>query len=203
MLDSAFISYVTVMSITPGPNNLLLAASGVNFGLRRTFPMMLGITFGCALQCALMTTLLAFILSWVGVVRLPLVTLGGGYLLWLSWKIFNSGTPNARDSEQPMGFIQGALFQAINPKAWLMAMNVAILFTPREGATLSHTLLIVGGFALLNLPCVAVWAVMGDQLRHALRVNWKLRLFNGVMGGLMAITALWLLVEEWLTVFNH
>lgn len=130
MLDSAFVSYVTVMSITPGPNNLLLAASGVNFGLRRTFPMMLGITFGCALQCALMTTLLAFILSWVGVVRLPLVTLGGGYLLWLSWKIFNSGTPNARDSEQPMGFIQGALFQAINPKAWLMAMNVAILFTP-------------------------------------------------------------------------
>ncbi len=199
MLDSAFISYVTVMSITPGPNNLLLAASGVNFGLRRTFPMMLGITFGCALQCALMTTLLAFILSWVGVVRLPLVTLGGGYLLWLSWKIFNSGTPNARDSEQPMGFIQGALFQAINPKAWLMAMNVAILFTPREGATLSHTLLIVGGFALLNLPCVAVWAVMGDQLRHALRVNWKLRLFNGVMGGLMAITALWLLADEWLT----
>ena len=51
MLDSAFISYVTVMSITPGPNNLLLAASGVNFGLRRTLPMMLGITFGCALQC--------------------------------------------------------------------------------------------------------------------------------------------------------
>jgi threonine/homoserine/homoserine lactone efflux protein len=202
MLDSAFISYVTVMSITPGPNNLLLAASGVNFGLRRTFPVMLGITFGCTLQCALITTLLALILSWVGIVRLPLVTLGCGYLLWLSWKIFHSGTPNTRDGQQPMGFIQGVLFQAINPKAWLMAMNIAILFAPREEATLSHTLLIVGGFALLNFPCIAVWALMGDRLRHALRVNWKLQLFNGVMGGLMAITALWLLIDEWRSVLQ-
>ncbi|MFI0488071.1 MAG: LysE family translocator [Yersinia sp. (in: enterobacteria)] len=199
MLDSAFISYVTVMSITPGPNNLLLAASGVNFGIRRTFPMMLGITFGCALQCALMTILLALILRWVVVIRLPLVTLGCAYLLWLSWKIFTSGSPNTKHSQQPMGFVQGTLFQAINPKAWLMAMNIAILFTPRGQATLNHTLLIVIGFALLNLPCIAVWAVMGDKLRYALRVNWKLRLFNGLMGGLMAITALWLLADEWLS----
>lgn len=73
--------------------------------------MMLGITFGCALQCALMTTLLALILSWVGVIRLPLVTLGCGYLLWLSWKIYHAGSPNAKEGEQPMGFAQGRCFR--------------------------------------------------------------------------------------------
>ncbi len=51
MIDTAFVSYVTVMSITPGPNNLLLAASGVNFGLRRSVPMMVGITLGCVAAC--------------------------------------------------------------------------------------------------------------------------------------------------------
>ncbi|ANI30595.1 membrane protein [Yersinia entomophaga] len=202
MLDSAFISYVTVMSITPGPNNLLLAASGVNFGLRKTVPMMLGVTFGSAFQCALTTTLLALVLSWATVIRLPLVTIGCAYLLWLSWKIYMSGAPGSREKQQPMSFIQASLFQAINPKAWLMSINVAILFTPSPGEMLSHTLLLVSGFALLNLPCVGVWAVMGDRLRHALTVNWKLRLFNGLMAGMMATTALWLLVDEWMAVYQ-
>lgn len=66
MLDSAFVSYVTVMSITPGPNNLLLASSGVNFGLRRTLPMLFGICVGCAVQLAIIIPLLALALSWAG-----------------------------------------------------------------------------------------------------------------------------------------
>ncbi|STQ42395.1 Cysteine/O-acetylserine efflux protein [Ewingella americana] len=75
-----------------GPNNILLAASGVNFGLRRTVPMMLGITLGCVIQCALTTSLLAILLSWMQVIRLPMAVLGCAYLFWLSWKIYRSGT---------------------------------------------------------------------------------------------------------------
>ncbi|CAI2502044.1 LysE family translocator [Serratia proteamaculans] len=201
MLDSAFISYVTVMSITPGPNNLLLASSGVNFGLRRTLPMVFGISVGCAVQLALTTTLLALILSSVGMIRFPLAVIGCTYLLWLSWKLFRAASPDGKQQAQPMRLIHGALFQAVNPKAWLMAINVAILFTPREGASLSHTLMIIAGFTALNIPCVLVWAILGDRLRDALRVTWKLRVFNGVMAGLMAATALWLLFDEWRAAF--
>lgn len=196
MLDSAFFSYVTVMSITPGPNNLLLAASGVNFGLRRTLPMMLGITFGCVVQCALTTSLLAILLSWMTVIRLPMSVIGCSYLFWLSWKVYRSGSPQEKKAQPPMSWTQGALFQAVNPKAWLMTINVAILFTPRDGNLLHHTLLLCISFALLNFPCILIWAVLGDRLRQALRVEWKLRLFNGFMGALMALTALWLLVDE-------
>ncbi|MDH2897540.1 MULTISPECIES: LysE family translocator [Rahnella] len=196
MIDTAFVSYVTVMSITPGPNNLLLAASGVNFGLRRSVPMMLGITLGCVVQCALMTSMLAILLSWMTVVRLPMAAIGCAYLFWLSWKIYRSGSPKEGEKQQPMNMINGALFQAVNPKAWLMATNVAILFTPPDGNMLHHTLLICLGFALINLPCILVWVVMGDRLRQALRVEWKLKMFNTIMGGMMALTALWLLVGE-------
>lgn len=202
MLDTAFVSYVTVMSITPGPNNILLAASGVNFGLRRTVPMMLGITLGCVIQCALTTSLLAILLSWMQAIRLPMAVLGCAYLFWLSWKIYRSGSPGEGAEQAPMKMIHGALFQAVNPKAWLMATNVAILFTPREGALLSHTLMICVGFALINLPCILVWVVMGDRLRQALRVTWKLKLFNSIMAGLMALTAVWLMFDELRHAFN-
>ncbi|HFV9294777.1 TPA: LysE family translocator [Serratia fonticola] len=199
MLDSAFISYVTVMSITPGPNNLLLASSGVNFGLRRTLPMVFGISLGCAIQLALTTLLLALILNWADTIRFPLAVMGCAYLLWLSWKLYKAASPDAKQQARPMHFIGGALFQAVNPKAWLMAINVAILFTPHEGASLHQTLLTIAGFTAVNIPCILIWALMGDRLRHALRVTWKLRLFNGVMAGLMAATALWLLFDEWRT----
>ncbi len=201
MLDSAFVSYVTVMSITPGPNNLLLASSGVNFGLRRTLPMMFGISLGCAVQLALTSALLALILNWAGAIRFPLAVMGCAYLLWLSWKLFKAAAPDARRQTRPMRFIGGALFQAVNPKAWLMVINVAILFTPNQGATLSQTLLTIVSFSAVNIPCILVWALMGDRLRHALCVAWKLRLFNGLMAGLMAATALWLLFDEWRAVF--
>lgn len=197
MLDSTFISYVTVMSITPGPNNLLLAAAGVNFGLRKTLPMMLGITLGCALQCLMITLLLAWVLNWVGLIRLPMALGGCAYLLWISWRLCLAASPRAQAAQRPMSFFQGILFQGVNPKAWLMTLNIAILFTPAQGATLQHVIPIVGGFILLNLPCIGLWALMGDRLRHALQIDWKRRLFNGGMAGMMALTALWLLFDEW------
>lgn len=84
MLDPSFFSYVTVMSITPGPNNLILATSGVNFGLRRTLPMLMGILVGCAIQMAIAGLLLEVMLAWMSAVRLPLTLLGAAYLFWLS-----------------------------------------------------------------------------------------------------------------------
>lgn len=189
MLDPSFISYVTVMSITPGPNNLMLATSGVNFGMRRTLPMVSGILIGCGLQTALAGVMLDVLLQWMGAVRLPLTLLGCSYLLWLSWKIFRSGAPELREKARPMTFIGGALFQAVNPKAWLMAINVALMY-----AMNTHILTVMLSFMLLNLPCILLWALMGDRLGRHLQVAWKLRLFNSLMALSLLITTLWMLV---------
>jgi len=190
MLDPSFISYVTVMSITPGPNNLMLATSGVNFGIRRTLPMVSGILVGCGLQTALAGAMLEVLLQWMGAIRLPLTLLGCTYLLWLSWKIFRSGAPELREKARPMTFVGGALFQAVNPKAWLMAINVALMYTVN-----STILTVMLSFMALNLPCILIWAMMGDRLGKHLQVAWKLQLFNGVMALSLLVTTVWMLGE--------
>ncbi|WP_350327530.1 LysE family translocator [Pectobacterium aroidearum] len=190
MLDPSFFSYVTVMSITPGPNNLLLATSGVNFGLHRTLPMMVGITVGCGIQTALMGVALELLLSWMSVIRLPLTVLGCVYLLWLSWKIVRSSAPELQGRVQPMTALQGTLFQAVNPKTWLMASNIALLYTASGGLFTT-----VIAFMALNLPCVLVWAALGDRIGKHLQEPWKLKAFNGIMAFSLLLTTCWMLAE--------
>ncbi|MGJ0129340.1 LysE family translocator [Pantoea graminicola] len=190
MLDPSFFSYVTVMSITPGPNNLLLATSGVNFGMRRTLPMVFGILVGCALQTLIAGMALELLLQGMAAVRLPLTLAGCTYLLWLSWKIFRAAAPEVRNRPQPMTLVGGACFQAINPKAWLMATNVALLYSASSGV-----LTVMAGFMLLNLPCILIWAALGDRLRSHLQIAWKRQLFNSLMALSLVATTIWMLTD--------
>ena len=190
MLDPSFFSYVTVMSITPGPNNLLLATSGVNFGMRRTLPMVFGILVGCALQTVIAGVALEVLLHWMAAIRLPLTLAGCAYLLWLSWKIFRAAAPEVRSKPQPMTLLGGACFQAINPKAWLMATNVALLYSASSGV-----LTVMLGFMLLNLPCILIWAALGDRLRSHLQIAWKRQLFNSLMALSLVATTIWMLTD--------
>jgi len=190
MLDPSFFSYVTVMSITPGPNNLLLATSGVNFGFRRTLPMLFGILLGCAIQMLLASMALDVLLHWVGAIRLPLTVVGCSYLLWLSWKIFRAGAPELRERPRPMTLVGGICFQAVNPKAWLMVTNVALMYANSNGV-----LTVLLGFAALNLPCILIWAALGDRLRSHLQVAWKRQAFNGLMALSLVATTAWMLYD--------
>ncbi|MFV9688756.1 LysE family translocator [Pantoea sp. KXB45] len=190
MLDPSFFSYVTVMSITPGPNNLLLATSGVNFGMRRTLPMVFGILVGCALQTLIAGMALELLLQGMAAVRLPLTLAGCTYLLWLSWKIFRAAAPEVRNRPQPMTLVGSACFQAINPKAWLMATNVALLYSASSGV-----LTVMAGFMLLNLPCILIWAALGDRLRSHLQIAWKRQLFNSLMALSLVATTIWMLTD--------
>ena len=196
MIDGALLSYVGVMSVTPGPNNLLLAASGVHFGIRRTLPHLFGISLGHFTQVFLVTLAFGAVVGLFQGVRPWLALVGCSYLLWLSWKIFRAGVPEEKEGRQPMGFFEAALFQAINPKAWVMVVNIALLFTPRDLDPVIGALGLGAVCAVVNLPCVAVWALTGDRLRRVLSRGRAALVFNGLMGGLMAGTALWLLVEE-------
>ena len=195
MTDLPLLTYVATMSVTPGPNNLMLAASGVNFGFRRTVPHMLGISIGHGIQVAIVAGLLAWVMAWLDDMRLGLVLAGCAYLLWLAWRQAQAGQPGGGNSAQPLGFVGAALFQWVNPKAWMMVLNAAILFLPRGGgwgAALSLALVC----ALVNFPCIALWAVVGDRLRFRLRDPRALRVFNYAMALLLAATAVWILADE-------
>ena len=195
MTDLPLLTYVATMSVTPGPNNLMLAASGVNFGFRRTVPHMLGISIGHGIQVAIVAGLLAWVMAWLDDMRLGLVLAGCAYLLWLAWRQARAGQPGGGKSAQPLGFVGAALFQWVNPKAWMMVLNAAILFLPHGGgwgAALSLALVCT----LVNFPCIALWAVVGDRLRFRLRDPRALRVFNYAMALLLAATAVWILADE-------
>jgi len=194
MIDLPLLTYMATMSVTPGPNNLMLAASGVNFGFRRTLPHMLGISIGVGIQIVLVAGLLAWVMEWLGALRLELVLAGCGYLLWLAWRQARAGQPGNSESRQPLGFFGAALFQWVNPKAWMMVLNAALLFLPQGGwkAALSMAIMCT----VVNLPCIAVWAIAGDKLRFRLRDPQALRIFNYSMALLLAATAVWIMVDE-------
>ena len=190
MLDPSFFSYVTVMSITPGPNNLLLATSGVNFGMRRTLPMMFGILLGCAVQTVIAGMALEVLLHWMSAIRLPLTLAGCTYLLWLSWKIFRAAAPETRTRPQPITLLGGACFQAINPKAWLMALGAVASFS-LAGDAYRHSIAAISiGMFMVNLLSGAIWMGFGAMIGRILRSRRAWKIFNLAMGLLTAACVL-------------
>ncbi|MCB1406332.1 MAG: LysE family translocator [Rhodobacteraceae bacterium] len=186
----ALILYAFVASITPGPNNLMLLASGANFGFRRTLPHMLGIGGGFTVMVALVGLGLAGLFVTYPPARLVLTVLSVLYLLWLSWKIATAAPPDrqATVATKPFSFLQAAAFQWVNPKAWTMALTANTLYAP--AADLPSVLAVALAFGAVNLPCVSVWAAMGTVLRRILRTPTGLRLFNGAMA-LLLVATLW------------
>lgn len=198
-MDWTMVSYVGIMSVTPGPNNLLLATSGVNFGLRRTIPHVLGISLGMFVLVFATVLLLGSILSIFSGLRPWLALGGGGYLLWLSWHIFRAGKPGeAKGATKPFTPWEAALFQVLNPKAWVMVVNMALFFAPGKGGDWWAAFALAAVSTAINLPCISIWAVLGDRLRKLLSGDRAGFAFNTIMALLMAGTALVLMAEEWL-----
>lgn len=175
----AFVAFAFVTSITPGPNNMMLLASGVNFGLRRSVPHMLGISLGFMVLVICVGLGLGQLFAQFPSLYTLLRYMGAAYLLYLAWKIAGSGAPDSASSERgkPFTFLQAAAFQWINPKAWVMAIGAITTYTPQENF-LVNVLLIAGLFALVNCPSVGLWTVAGTLLRNWLRNATLLRLFN-------------------------
>jgi len=121
----ALAAFAFVTSITPGPNNLMLMASGANFGFRRTIPHMLGVGLGFTVMIVLVGVGLAQIFEAYPEARTALKIISVIYLLYLAWKIANAAAPtSAEEAGTPITFIQAALFQWVNPKAWSMAFSI-------------------------------------------------------------------------------
>ena len=182
--------YALVTSVTPGPNNLMLLASGVNFGFRQTIPHMLGIALGFTAMVALVGFGLGAVLTLFPIVFNVLRVLALVYMVWLSWKLASSGSLGSGDAKaRPMTFIEAALFQWINPKAWAMALTATTLYTVPDMYYLS-VILVAGTFGVVNLPSVSCWAGFGVALRGFLSVPARLRIFNVGMAVLLLLSTL-------------
>lgn len=187
----ALLVYAFVTSVTPGPNNFMLLASGVNFGFMRTIPHMLGISAGFAsLLLGVGFGLGALLTAFPGL-HTALKIAGGAYLLYLAWRIAASRSLGKdRDAGgEPMTLVQAAAFQWVNPKAWVMAVTAMAVYTNGQRPFLS-VFIIAAAFTLVNLPSVSVWAGFGTMLRGFLADPVRLNWFNIAMGVLLAAT-LW------------
>jgi threonine/homoserine/homoserine lactone efflux protein len=187
-LALAGFSFVT--SITPGPNNLMLLTSGVNFGFLRSIPHMLGIGIGFMFLLLCVGFGLGQVLTAYPPLHLALKVLCVAYLLYLAWKIANSGPIEEQEGKaRPMTFLEAAAFQWVNPKAWFMAVTAMSVYTNQQNY-FPTVIFIAIVFGLINIPTVSVWAGLGSALRGLLSNPKVLRAFNVTMA-LLLVASLW------------
>jgi len=177
--------YSIVASATPGPNNLMLLASGVNFGIRRTIPHMLGIAIGFTAMVAIVGLGLGAVLDIVPGVMTVLRYVALAYTVWLAWKLGISGSlGTGKTGAEPMSFVSACLFQWVNPKAWVMALTATALYTTAQGYFLS-VIMVAVVFGVIGMPFITIWACFGVALRQFLSVPARLRAFNITMALLL------------------
>jgi threonine/homoserine/homoserine lactone efflux protein len=187
--------FAIVSSITPGPNNAMLMASGANFGMRRSVPHMLGVSIGFMVLTLVTGLVLGGLIAAYPALHQVLKAVGAAYLLWLAWKIARSdGMAGGTAGARPQTFLQAAAFQWVNPKAWAMALGAVTAYAPREhyGA---NVLLVAAVFGVVNLPCIAGWTGFGHVLRRVLARPGRLRLFNWIMAGLLVLSLIPIALE--------
>ena len=183
-LNPALAAFAFVSSITPGPNNLMLMASGANFGFRRTVPHMLGIGIGFSLMVLLVGTGLVQVFDAYPISHQILKVGSVLYLLYLAWKIANAApVRQGKDTGTPMTFLQAAAFQWVNPKAWSMALTAVTVYTP--DTTIAAIALVALVFGAINLPSVSTWTIVGQQMARFLTNTARLRSFNWTMAALL------------------
>lgn len=186
----ALMLFALVSSITPGPNNLMVLASGANFGMRRTVPHLLGISLGHAFMVLLLGLGLGQVfLSWPAT-HTVLKVVSVAYMGWLAWKIAHAAAPEgAEDTARPFTFLQAAAFQWVNPKAWVMGVTAVTVYASPGAGTLG-AVLVAAAFCATNFPSVSVWAWMGTQVARWLRSPARLRAFNWTMAVLLMASIL-------------
>lgn len=180
--------FAAVSSGTPGPNNLMLMTSGVNFGMKRSFPHLMGITLGFCFMIFAVGMGLQAMFTAIPQLAVVLRYLGTAYLLWLAWKIANAGPiSDGKSSAKPMGFWAAAAFQWVNPKAWFMAISAITTYasTAGGGSKLIQVLLVVLVFGAVNFPLVACWGLFGSAMRRFLQDPKILKIFNLTMAVLL------------------
>ena len=182
--------FAFVSSITPGPNNIMLMNSGANYGFRKTIPHALGVGLGFTLMIVLVGLGVMKIFDAFPMSYQILKVASIAYLLYLAVKIALSGSSKNDDNSKskPMTFIQAALFQWVNPKAWTMALTAISIYAPTQN--IFAVAVVASVFGIVNLPCISVWVVLGQKMQLFLHSQLRMRTFNIAMAALLVVSVL-------------
>ena len=191
--------FMLVSSVTPGPNNTMLMASGVHFGFRRTLAHLMGVQLGFGFMVVSvglgLHTVLAQFPAFYDLVRFA----GAAYMVWMAWSLasarpqlalpaaLDDGLHSAQDEAKPLGFWGAVLFQWVNPKAWVMAVTIMSAYVP-PGAGLLQIAPLGLMFAVLGFPCSSVWVGFGSALRSYLQEAFRMRVFNCTMAAALLLS---------------
>jgi threonine/homoserine/homoserine lactone efflux protein len=184
----AMVLFAFVTSVTPGPNNMMLLASGVNYGFRLTLPHMFGISIGHCVMLIFVGIGFGELLLRFPFIYIAIKVLGFVYMLYLAWAIATSNSSpaegNIDNNSKPLSFIGAAAFQWVNPKAWVMAIGFFSNYITKEAGIetiLTCSLL----FSIVNFPSIALWALLGSRMRKLFAIKVYAKIFNVTMAALL------------------
>jgi len=192
----ALLLFAFTSSITPGPNNVMILTSGLNYGVRRSLQHLAGIVLGFPAMIIILGMGAGIVFNRYPVIHEVIKVAGLLYLLYLAWRIATA-EPGSLDAgaRKPLTFIQSALFQWLNPKGWMMAMGALATFTTSAGNELTQVLVIALVFFVGTILCSGSWLIFGVTLKHVLSQKKYMQLFNRVMALLLVISVLPILEE--------
>lgn len=189
----SMLGFLWVAAITPGPNNMLLTASGANFGFLRSLALLVGIMLGMQIMLLMVAFGVGGLILLYPSLHLFMKIAGSAYLLWLAWKIGSAEYEKLETGDSTaaqMPFWQGGLLQLINPKAWLMVLGAVASFSLAGHAYLGSVVAISIGLALVNLVSGLIWLGFGTLIGRVLRSRRAWTIFNVFMGLLTAACVL-------------
>ena len=183
-------------SVTPGPNNITVMVSGVNFGIRKSLPVFSGICIGFAIMLLIVGFGFGKVFEQFPVLQIFIKSFGTLYLLYLAYLIATAGEiTTANNQSKPLSFVNGALFQWLNAKAWVVATGAIAAFTTVGIDFYTQNIIIALIFLVISFPCVGIWLFFGSALKKILKSQQHRRLFNYSMSGLLVISVIPVVIE--------
>lgn len=192
----AFCMFALIASITPGPNNMMIMASGLNHGFVRSLPHLAGICCGFVFMVFATGVGMHAVFDAVPQLQTVLKYVGAAWMVWLAWKLANAAPmgKNGANSAKPMSFIGAAAFQWVNPKAWVMSVGAVTSYLP-HASELKDVITLALIFGVIGTPCVGIWASFGVGMQRVLQQPRAVRIFNFTMAGLLLASLYPVLVD--------
>lgn len=188
----AFLTFAFAVSMSPGPNNVLVASLAVGRPFRAALPAIFGISIGFLALLALTNTGIGSLIQSVPAISFSLKVVGAAYLVYLAWKIFSSDPSTPSPSLSAAGFWKLGALQVVNPKAWLMALTASATYPATLGGGIQGLVLMGVLFTAVNLISNSAWALLGQGGSRLIRTTKGLRNLNRVLGVLLLLSVVML-----------
>lgn len=184
----ALVLFAFVSSVTPGPNNALLWASGLQFGFRATLPQIIGTSAGIGVLAVAVAAGLGAVVTGLPEVELALKLVGSLYLLFLAFRLAGGAALQRAQIARPLRVHEAAAFQFLNPKAWLFALAAVSTFRPTDLPVAIGSAIVILTMVVIVLPTASIWAAGGTALHRITASRRAHRALNGGLALLLAVS---------------